>query len=118
MKVSRKPDFTLIELLVVIAIIGILDYLSSLKTFPPSIMQAAPASGGYESGTLGEFYAYGSLALLMPYMEGTTVYNTMNMRQPVYVTDGGDIRLAYYEYYHRWKREQAALHGAPVLEFL
>lgn len=32
-------------------------------------------------------------------------------------SDGGDIRLAYYEYYHRWQREQAALHGAPVLEF-
>ncbi|HVX11778.1 MAG TPA: phytanoyl-CoA dioxygenase family protein [Pirellulales bacterium] len=32
-------------------------------------------------------------------------------------SDGGDMRLAYYEYYHQWKRDMAVEYGKPVLEF-
>ncbi|MGH7136688.1 MAG: DUF1559 domain-containing protein, partial [Pirellulales bacterium] len=68
--------------------IALHNYVTAIKRFPPSTMQATPSTGGFENGTLGEFYDFGSLALLMPYMEGATVYNTMDMRQPVYVPGG------------------------------
>lgn len=113
----QRKAFTLIELLVVIAVIGILialllpavqaareaarrtqcinqlkqlgvalhNYHDVKRQFPPSTMQDA----GYENGTLGEFFAYGALAMLMPYMEGGNVYNTMNMSEPLYVPGSG-----------------------------
>jgi prepilin-type N-terminal cleavage/methylation domain-containing protein/prepilin-type processing-associated H-X9-DG protein len=68
--------------------IALHNYLDAIKKFPPSTMQATPQTGGVENGTLGEFYDFGSLALLMPYMEGGTIYNTLDMRQPVYVPGG------------------------------
>ena len=68
--------------------IALHNYVTAIKRFPPSTMQATPSTGGFQNGTLGEFYDFGSLALLMPYMEGTSVYNTMDMRQAVYVPGG------------------------------
>src|SRR3569623_2072154 len=113
----KRRAFTLIELLVVIAIIGILialllpavqaareaarrsqclnnlkqfgvalhNYHDVVRQFPPSTMQDAV----FENGTLGEFFAYGALATLMPYMEGANLYNTMDMTQPLYVPGSG-----------------------------
>jgi prepilin-type N-terminal cleavage/methylation domain-containing protein len=69
--------------------IALHNYTDATRKFPPSTMQATPQAGGFENGTLGEFFAFGSLALLMPYMEGNTVYNTMDFRQPIYVPGGG-----------------------------
>lgn len=68
--------------------IALHNYHDTLKRFPPSTMQATPQTGGFENGTLGEFYAFGSLALLMPYMEGNSLYNTMDFRYPIYVPGG------------------------------
>ncbi|HVX11777.1 MAG TPA: DUF1559 domain-containing protein [Pirellulales bacterium] len=68
--------------------IALHNYLDARKKFPPSTMQATPQSSGYENGTLGEFYAYGALALLMPNMEGGNIYNTMDFRQAIYVPGG------------------------------
>ncbi|HWB07977.1 MAG TPA: phytanoyl-CoA dioxygenase family protein [Pirellulales bacterium] len=31
-------------------------------------------------------------------------------------SDGGDMRVRYYDYYHQWKREMAVEYGKPVLE--
>lgn len=69
--------------------VALQNYHDAVRRFPPSTMQATPQTGGMQNGTLGEFYDFGSLALLMPYMEGTSVYNTMDMRQAVYVPGGG-----------------------------
>jgi prepilin-type N-terminal cleavage/methylation domain-containing protein len=68
--------------------IALHNYHDALKKFPPSTMQATPQTDGIENGTLGEFYAFGSLALLMPYMEGNSLYNTMDFRYAVYVPGG------------------------------
>lgn len=118
-KVARRGSagFTLIELLVVIAIIAILialllpavqqareaarrmqcrnnlkqlgialhNYHSAQSCFPPSTMQVQ----GFHNGTLGEFFAWGTLAMLAPYVENSSVYDTMNLEQPLYVSGGG-----------------------------
>ena len=68
--------------------IALHNYVDARRKFPSSTMQATPLTGGFENGTLGEFYCFGSLALLMPYMEGNNLYNTMDFRQPIYVPGG------------------------------
>lgn len=68
--------------------IALHNYVDAVRTFPPSTMQATPATGGFENGTLGEFYNFGALALLLPYMENASMYNTMDFRYPVYVPGG------------------------------
>ncbi|HWB07976.1 MAG TPA: DUF1559 domain-containing protein [Pirellulales bacterium] len=78
--------------------IALHNYTDARRKFPPSTMQATPQAGGFEDGTLGEFFAFGSLALLMPYMEANNIYSTMDFRQPIYVpgtgSDGYSISAA------------------------
>jgi prepilin-type N-terminal cleavage/methylation domain-containing protein/prepilin-type processing-associated H-X9-DG protein len=68
--------------------IALHNYTDARRKFPPSTMQATPATGGFQNGTLGEFYAFGSLALLMPYMEGNNLCNVMDFRYAIYVPGG------------------------------
>src|ERR1044072_9958961 len=106
----RQAAFTLIELLVVIAIIAILiallvpavqkvreaaartqcinnlkqlglathNYESTVKVLPPSYR------GQQIGGAPGYFDLWGTVALITPYLEQTTIYNTIDLNLTMY----------------------------------
>ncbi|AMV37340.1 DUF1559 domain-containing protein [Planctomyces sp. SH-PL62] len=113
---SRKRGFTLIELLVVIAIIAVLIALllpavqaareaarrsqcvNNLKQIGLGMHNYHQAIGSFPignskaHGNLTDVYTWGTfghLALLLPYMEQTAVYNACNFNWTVWVMGGG-----------------------------
>jgi prepilin-type N-terminal cleavage/methylation domain-containing protein/prepilin-type processing-associated H-X9-DG protein len=113
---TQRRAFTLIELLVVIAIIatlvglllpavqkarevanriscqnnlkqlglGMHNYHDSEAHLPPAIQ---PHTSTDFPGLPAYFWSWGVLAELTPYLEQTNVYNTMNLKYPLYIID-------------------------------
>ncbi|MDX2038189.1 MAG: DUF1559 domain-containing protein [Isosphaeraceae bacterium] len=121
----NRRGFTLIELLVVIAIIAVLialllpavqaareaarraqctnnlkqiglglhNYHSAVGTFPMGNMRAAE----YASGpTYTDWGTFSALALVLPYMEQTQIYNACNFSWNVWYADGNTINLTVW----------------------
>jgi prepilin-type N-terminal cleavage/methylation domain-containing protein/prepilin-type processing-associated H-X9-DG protein len=121
--VIRRRAFTLIELLVVIAIIAILialllpavqkvreaaartqcqnnlkqlgiamfNYEGANKALPPAFSGTVPAAF---AGMPAYFFSWSALAFLNPYLEQTTIYNAMDLTQPLYVPPAYTISTA------------------------
>jgi prepilin-type N-terminal cleavage/methylation domain-containing protein/prepilin-type processing-associated H-X9-DG protein len=120
---KTRAAFTLIELLVVIAIIAILiglllpavqrvreaaaraqctnnlkqlglamhNYEGVMSHLPPAFRgQVPPAYAGFPA----YFFSWSALAELNPYLEQTTIYNTMDLTQPMYVPPAYNISPA------------------------
>src|SRR6478735_876516 len=109
--VRKRVGFTLIELLVVIAIIAVLiallvpavqkvreaaarsqcqnnikqlglalhNYEGVYKKFPPLYPGQAPGSTTFDYR-----YTWSVIAQLNPYLEQTAIYNSMDLKQPIY----------------------------------
>jgi prepilin-type N-terminal cleavage/methylation domain-containing protein/prepilin-type processing-associated H-X9-DG protein len=111
---KRRRGFTLIELLVVIAIIAVLiglllpavqkvreaaartqclnnlkqlglamqNYAGAIGRLPPAFLDTPSPAW---SGLPGYFFSWSALAQLNPYLEQTTIYNKMDLTQPIWM---------------------------------
>ncbi len=115
----RRFGFTIVELLVVIAIIGILSALllpaiqsaretarrltcqNNLKQLGIALHRHEEAKKCFPSGAESRayakipnnpytFYRWSALVRLMPYLEETTAYNSLDLTQPLY---GNDLKV-------------------------
>jgi prepilin-type processing-associated H-X9-DG protein len=60
------------------------NYQDAFNKFPPSTFQIA----GFYEGTLGEFFAWGTLPLISPFLDQRDAFDAINMSLPVYVSGG------------------------------
>ena len=118
----QRRAFTLIELLVVIAIIAILiallvpavqkvreaaariqcgnnlkqlglamlNYEGVTKRLPPAFKGDVPAGSPYPA----YFYSWSALAYINPYLEQTSIFNKMDLTQPIYMPPAYNISPA------------------------
>ena len=135
----KRRGFTLIELLVVIAIIGVLislllpaiqtareaarralcssnlhqlgvalaNYNDTHNVYPPSGLEVP----GIYQGTLGQFYGWGVMPMMAPFLEQSAAFDSLNMLRPLFVKPGAGS----YGYNISYENVTAAGRSTPSL---